>query len=913
MTQLDMFPAPVPAAPADNVPRGTFPLTFPAHPDCTLCKLYTTAEHAGVPTRCLSAADTRAPRALVTIGMNPGYNEDLENTCWIGWSGRLLAGLLTDFVEATPANGIDVYLSNTARCRTPGTAKVTISIRKACFAHLRADLAQITTAYGEGNVYLLLLGAEACWLADGLSIRKSVGTQGLPRHLHIWPEGPAFPCFFTYHPAATAPGRDPALLGAIEDHLRFLRDSLFGATPAPSLPPSAAILRAPRTLPPAPLYSLDIETYGILRNHTQTVFHPARMIAIDNIPLDKMVVCCALSWYDGAGQLHSAWYNLYNGRDIAALHGAIRFIARHRPTLIGQNITFDLSCLRFRFPLLRPILSRRNFTLDDTTITNHLDSDMRPERTLKAQSRLFRSVDYDALSVSAARPEDQARSPEDPNLLLYNVADTIACLRARARHLSNIQERFGPNHPALTPFGRQFRSDLVWLVLHMTESGCAFDRRQLEEVHTTQSTLCKELILSAYSHDLIVAGDGTEKSQRTLFTAAASACGALDDSRLELTTQRKEISTGKANTNLLLGLLPLSHPLRRPLEILRDYKTASKLVSSYTTKLLHQPSEGCHLVGGSTSRALWMAFPSWYPTPGHVQDTGEEGGTKQGRFAAKKPAQQTLPPLVKACRTSRYGDDGILADFDMSQMELRTAALLSGDPTMIATYTDPNRDIHIDTTLEVWPSAIPILNRANPLYHDWYTKRQLGKRGNFLVVYRGGPRALVETARRYAAIEVPLPLAEHIVYSIRRRFARLCQWQEELIDEAHTNGHLLLATGWMRTFGGATREDTADSYLNEIANFPVQTTAAQCVQSAQTVILERRQSDSLTFVIPQQDHDSITIDCHRSSWPATRAMVIAAMTLPPLWRYYCEKLHRTVPLAVDCTMAYKGNHCSTLT
>lgn len=872
---------------------------FSAHADCTLCPLFELSKHPGIPTRAADFhfSEEKVPllgkdKALLFVGQNPGVTEDTEGKSWLGWAGKFLHTILHDVFEFHLI--ADVYLANSARCSTVRNKAPSKSARWHCAIHLRADLEALVSEYGEGNVYLIGMGAPAVHTLTGLSIKKAVAAQGLPRKLPWWDDGPAFPVFSTYHPAALAPGRDPSLLNPLEAHLRYLHDTLTGKSCLPTLPSAPLIAPSgPPELPPFPRIALDIETYGILEGKTQTVFNPSRMMSVDSVPRDEMVVCVALSWRGPDNHFASAWYRW----DLLSHRTALAsFLSALPPdaTLVGMNLCFDLSVLRAADPRLAQSLHCRRFQLDDVAILNHLDSDMRPERSLKATARLFRTMDYDAMKVTAKG--GHATGPDDPNLMLYNVADTIATLRNSEQHLANIASKHGPSHPALSPAGAEFRSQLLWVALHMDEAGVEFDRAAVQRVQDECVGKVEALIEEAYRLNLIVAGTGSEKSIREMVTAALLEANLMDDERVEYTKEERKVGTGKKNIHLLLSNLPLSSALRHRVSVLESYRTFSKLISSYTRPLLTEPDRG--LVGS-------RAYPTWFPVPSHAKDSSDsEGGTRQGRFSAKDPAMQTPPSPIMECLVSRYGDEGILAAWDESQVELRTAALLSGDPTMMQAYCTvdehgKNLDLHHLTACAIFPG----LSKSDPQYKE---KRQVGKRVNFLALYRGGWKRLVESVRMDIGWELSDTQAKAILYNFDSKYHVFRAWQDRELARAGKDGYLLLLSGWKRTFLGGP-DAVRDSYINEVANMPVQTYAAQAVQSAQFRILDFRQARRLPFVMPAQIHDSVLIDCHRDAWPLVSAEVPAALEHPPFWNLLQSAFGREVPLVADRKILYIGS------
>jgi DNA polymerase I-like protein with 3'-5' exonuclease and polymerase domains len=126
------------------------------------------------------------------------------------------------------------------------------------------------------------------------------------------------------------------------------------------------------------------------------------------------------------------------------------------------------------------------------------------------------------------------------------------------------------------------------------------------------------------------------------------------------------------------------------------------------------------------SKALTTYF---YPLQGMDKLTGlfnitpnedMEGGTGTGRLSSERKNLQNQPPGVQRCLRAPPGF--LIRRGDYPQIELRCAAEISGDPTMLAALSDPNRDLHQET--------------ADRLFNG---DRQRGKTFNFKELFICGP------------------------------------------------------------------------------------------------------------------------------------------------------------------------------
>ncbi|KKL96735.1 hypothetical protein LCGC14_1841480, partial [marine sediment metagenome] len=136
------------------------------------------------------------------------------------------------------------------------------------------------------------------------------------------------------------------------------------------------------------------------------------------------------------------------------------------------------------------------------------------------------------------------------------------------------------------------------------------------------------------------------------------------------------------------------------------------------------------------TKALTTYF---YPLRGQDRKTGlfnitpnedMEGGTGTGRLSSERTNMQNDPPAVQRCLRAPEGY--LLRRGDYPQIELRCAAEISDDPTMLAALSDPDRDLHQET--------------ADRLFDG---DRARGKVFNFKELYIGGPAVKAAYPRFY--------------------------------------------------------------------------------------------------------------------------------------------------------------------
>ena len=134
------------------------------------------------------------------------------------------------------------------------------------------------------------------------------------------------------------------------------------------------------------------------------------------------------------------------------------------------------------------------------------------------------------------------------------------------------------------------------------------------------------------------------------------------------------------------------------------------------------------------------------------------------------------PPIIEDCGTVEWRP-GYILKIDLSQIELRVAAFLSGDPDMLGEY-ERGVDRHWDRACEIWETCgwgPPCKTHGTTSHHkkgcdECNLSRQVGKQVNFLIIYYGGAWRLRETLRKEVGFNTTLEACQQIVTYSRRRY-----------------------------------------------------------------------------------------------------------------------------------------------
>lgn len=229
----------------------------------------------------------------------------------------------------------------------------------------------------------------------------------------------------------------------------------------------------------------------------------------------------------------------------------------------------------------------------------------------------------------------------------------------------------------------------------------------------------------------------------------------------------------------------------------------------------------------------------------------------------------------------------------MSQIELRVLAFMSGDHVMQEEYFKAV-DRHRGTALIFFPTLDP----TDPGLKGHGKYRQAGKTGNFLIVYRGGAETLANTIMRDLGLEVNILDMKAAIERLDAKYWEMRQWQDGVVEFVRKHGYWELPTGWSRFWGMG---ECINGKISEIADFPIQTIAAQLLQSSMFAINCDLKERRLRSYIIDNIYDSLAIDTCPGEEKIVDEIVDKHLTTPPLWPMLLEVIgqDRRIPLLYE--------------
>ncbi len=294
-------------------------------------------------------------------------------------------------------------------------------------------------------------------------------------------------------------------------------------------------------------------------------------------------------------------------------------------------------------------------------------------------------------------------------------------------------------------------------------------------------------------------------------------------------TKQKRTATGQRTTKESeLEKLKDEHPIIP--NILR-YRELQKLLSTYVDNLPHMVGED-----------------------GRVHTTFLQSGAVTGRMATTNPSLQNIPVKTEEGKRIRRAfiapKKFELLSIDYSQIELRIAAMLSGDRKLIEIFKE-GQDVHAAVAAQVFNV------REGEVTPDM---RRRAKVINFGILYGMGVNAL----RQNLGEDTTRADAQEFLNAYFHTFTRLAEYLEETKAYARKHGHTKTYFGRMRHFAGI---KSSIPYIKAAAermaiNAPIQGTQADIIRIAMVRIANELKSSTWNGEVGMllQVHDELLFE-----------------------------------------------------
>jgi DNA polymerase I len=373
-------------------------------------------------------------------------------------------------------------------------------------------------------------------------------------------------------------------------------------------------------------------------------------------------------------------------------------------------------------------------------------------------------------SISDASPEDMLRTAKMKTLA---DAKTVILSEISKRGLSRVYE--------------DIELPLMPVLARMRETGMKVDLAYLSDLAVKYRETLGAIEKRIFEH---AGGPFNINSPRQL--------GEIIFDKLELSVKGLKKTAGGARSTRESELEKLkdAHPI---IADILEYREFQKLLSTYIDNIPHQVDDA-----------------------GRVHTTLIQTGAATGRMASHNPNLQNIPvksELGRAIRKAFVAEKGFrFVSVDYSQIELRIAAILSGDEKLKDIFRS-GEDLHASVASRVFGVPAAEVTKA---------MRSKAKVINFGVLYGMGVNALRQN------MGVSRPEAEEAYHQYFETFSGLASYLEEVKVKAAANGYTETMFGRRRYFEGIRSKVP---YIRAAAermaiNAPIQGTQADIIKIA---------------------------------------------------------------------------------
>jgi DNA polymerase I-like protein with 3'-5' exonuclease and polymerase domains len=495
---------------------------------------------------------------------------------------------------------------------------------------------------------------------------------------------------------------------------------------------------------------------------------------------------------------------------------------------IGHNVKFDIKFLMaagLPMPagvLLDPMLMSQAFYAGAPGGLRHRLEDVAPRELGIPLDKALQTSDWSG-TLSCAQLDYAARDAA----ILWPLTDALMA-KIEAAGLTRVAQIEGRCIPALAEIeltGMPVNVD-VWRAL-------------TREAETRTDRITAEMAGLLNGHD------------QDLFGECAVNWGSPQQVLALLQARGHRIADTNATTLKLLGA---DDPL---VPLLLDYREAETLVSSF---------------GES-----WLT--KVHPKTGRFHSDYFSVGSKAGRTSCREPNIQQAPRDLRYRQAICAPEGRVLVKADFSQIELRLAAMMAPDQTMLEAFR-LGKDLHVVTAAAVMGIPEPEVTKA---------QRQIAKALNFGLIYGMGVARLRENSEsNYGVVMTETEAGQHKTRFFHT-YTGLRRWHRQ-------TGARLTQEDTLETRTLAGRRRVQVRRYTDALNSPVQGSGADGLKLALGRLVQHH-DEAPTARLVAEIHDEIVAECPAADAPATAAWLQRHMAAAMQ-----ELVGDRVPIMVDTHM-----------
>jgi len=636
--------------------------------------------------------------------------------------------------------------------------------------------------------------------------------------------------FCTIHPAAVL--RNPALENSFKSDLLAFKRLVEGVSERPKtttklIRTSGALSQFCQLLATVDTpIAFDVETGSADPTEEQGGLHPWSP--------NGVIHTAAFSWEPGTGYVISLEHPATEWDiPIERVYEALN-VALQGKKMIGHNLKFDIAWM-----LRKGVQLHGHF---DTMLAHHLLDENGPQG-LKALARQYLGADEYEAGISFG-PSAHALA----SLAIYNAKDADYTLRLY--HLFRDQLKA---QPRLARLYVKLTMPALRAFVQIERNGFPVDMERLETRH--QEILTKIEQITQQLLEFVPKGGGPVNFRSPIFL------GWWLFDHLKLPVLLITPKSGRPSTaETVLLELRKKHPA---VDLLMELRKWQKYESTYTRN--------------------WLARTNIARKP-RLYTSYKLSGTVTGRLSSD---MQQVPRnlLIRSIIGTQVGWKLIEADF--SQIELRIAAMLSGDRALRKAFIsggDPHRE-----------TAAKMLNK--PPAEITSEERKMAKAVNFGFLYGMGARKFKLYAKDNYGVAVTDAEAQAYRKAFFEQYSGLSPWHDRQRRLVRTNQQVQSPIGRIRHLPtiASTEEGVQAEAEREAINSPVQGFASDLTVLSMTLLMDKL-DDSRCRLIGNV-HDSIMAEATDDYAEEAAKIIKETMETLPIERMFGYRM--TVPIEAE--------------
>lgn len=531
--------------------------------------------------------------------------------------------------------------------------------------------------------------------------------------------------------------------------------------------------------------------------------------------------------------------------DCMALPEAIKILqpVLINKAIIGHNLKFDLK-----------VLHRAGLELNNVAGDSLLSAYIvfGSERNLSLDSLVFNEFGYQMQPIEdliGAKGKDQISLNEvDPaKVSWYSCEDVDFTLKL----FTKITKQLDPDDKSILD---SIEIPLIKVLANMENEGILVDKKYLNDLQVNFKSELDDLT------EKIIKLAGMEFNLNSPIQLAE----VLFDKLKLPTAGIKKTKTGFSTAADELDKLMHSHEI---VPLISSYREYNKLQNTYVESL-----------------------PEQLDNHNRIHTSFNQTITATGRLSSSDPNLQNIPvrtPLGKKIRGAFIAKPNhVLISADYSQIELRLAAHLSNEDTMINAFNN-QADIHKDTASKIFKISPDEVTSE---------QRSLAKTINFGILYGLGSVGLSQR------VNISRLQARQFIDDYFSAFPKLLAWREQLIKTARLEGCAKTMFGRKRQLPNinAGAHQLRASAERMAINMPVQGACADIIKLAMIKLAQELPTKFPEVKMLLQVHDELVFEC-----PKEKAGD-ASKFIADIMNNVCEL---KVPIIVDTAFADRWSEC----